>query len=113
LRELESLLGADREVSVARELTKLHEEFLVGPVSRVREVLETRESVKGEIVLCIGPAAATGEDPNAEKLDEAIRLMLREGLRARTIKELMSGLFEMPRSAVYERIEALKKEEGG
>ena len=112
LGDLENLVGGSREVALARELTKIHEEFLVGPLKKVRTELEGRGSVKGEIVLCIGPAGPEKADLGAERQDEAIRLMLREGLRARTIKELMSGLFEMPRSAVYARIEALKEETG-
>ena len=41
---------------VAREVTKLHEEFLRGRASEVLETLKSREAVKGEITLLIGKA---------------------------------------------------------
>jgi 16S rRNA (cytidine1402-2'-O)-methyltransferase len=44
----------DRPVAVARELTKIHEEVLRGKLSEVREVLEKRQSLKGEFVLVVG-----------------------------------------------------------
>ena len=39
------------DVCIARELTKIHEEYLRGTVSEVLEELEGRESIKGEVVL--------------------------------------------------------------
>jgi 16S rRNA (cytidine1402-2'-O)-methyltransferase len=41
-------------VVIAREVTKLHEEFLRGRSSEVLENLKAREAVKGEITLLIG-----------------------------------------------------------
>jgi 16S rRNA (cytidine1402-2'-O)-methyltransferase len=41
---------------VAREVTKLHEEFLRGRAGEVLENLKTRDGVKGEITLLIGKA---------------------------------------------------------
>jgi 16S rRNA (cytidine1402-2'-O)-methyltransferase len=44
----------DRPAAVARELTKLHEEVLRGPLSVLREELARRASLKGEIVVVLG-----------------------------------------------------------
>jgi 16S rRNA (cytidine1402-2'-O)-methyltransferase len=49
-------LGPQRSVVVARELTKVHEEFLRGTAAEILAVLNARGDVKGEIVLLIGPA---------------------------------------------------------
>ncbi|MFZ0808313.1 MAG: 16S rRNA (cytidine(1402)-2'-O)-methyltransferase [Candidatus Sulfotelmatobacter sp.] len=49
-------MGESRHVVVAREVTKLHEEFLRGRAAEVLEILKVRESVKGEITLLIGKA---------------------------------------------------------
>jgi 16S rRNA (cytidine1402-2'-O)-methyltransferase len=43
-------------VVIAREVTKLHEEFLRGRASEVLEILKSRDGVKGEITLLIGKA---------------------------------------------------------
>jgi 16S rRNA (cytidine1402-2'-O)-methyltransferase len=50
LKELKEYIG-ERKVVVARELTKIHEEFIRGTVEEVLEKLG--EEVKGEIVIVI------------------------------------------------------------
>ena len=54
LKDIAEHLG-DREIVIAREITKKFEEFIRGPVSKVREQLDTR-SIKGEVVIMIGGA---------------------------------------------------------
>jgi len=53
--ELVATLGPARVVCVAKEVTKLHETFLVGPAGEVRARL-AKTSLKGEFVLLIAPA---------------------------------------------------------
>jgi 16S rRNA (cytidine1402-2'-O)-methyltransferase len=64
LADVEAIFGGGQHVVVARELTKLHEEFLRGAVGEVRDVLAGRPTVRGEIVLLFAPAAliAAGQD---------------------------------------------------
>ena len=59
LQDVAEICGASRNVVVAREVTKLHEEFLRGRAAEVLETLKAREVVKGEITLLIGKAEAT------------------------------------------------------
>src|SRR6202167_458987 len=56
LGDIVEVLGAARHVVVAREITKLHEEFLRGHAGDVLETLKARGDVKGEITLLIGKA---------------------------------------------------------
>ena len=56
LEDVVEVLGMGRHVVVAREVTKLHEEFLRGRAGEVLENLKARETVKGEITLLIGKA---------------------------------------------------------
>jgi 16S rRNA (cytidine1402-2'-O)-methyltransferase len=56
LEDVCEVLGSGRHVVVAREVTKLHEEFLRGRAGEVLENLKSREAVKGEITLLIGKA---------------------------------------------------------
>jgi 16S rRNA (cytidine1402-2'-O)-methyltransferase len=60
LEDVKDVLG-DRPVVLAREVTKIHEEFLRGKCSSVIEELKKRGSVPGEITLLI---AAAGEEQN-------------------------------------------------
>jgi 16S rRNA (cytidine1402-2'-O)-methyltransferase len=54
------VLGSDRDVVVAREVTKLHEEFLRGRADEVLENLKAHDGVKGEITVLIGRADESG-----------------------------------------------------
>jgi len=56
LTDVVEVLGDARHVVIAREVTKLHEEFLRGRAAEVLENLKGREAVKGEITLLIGKA---------------------------------------------------------
>jgi 16S rRNA (cytidine1402-2'-O)-methyltransferase len=51
--DIEALFGPSQHVVIARELTKLHEEFLRGSVSELRANLSARAQVRGEIVLLL------------------------------------------------------------
>ena len=55
LADMADVLGV-REAVMARELTKLHEEFARGPLQTLAADIKTRE-LKGEVVLLVGPAA--------------------------------------------------------
>jgi 16S rRNA (cytidine1402-2'-O)-methyltransferase len=56
LADVVAVLGKDRHVVIAREVTKFHEEFLRGRAGEILETLQSRDGVKGEITLLIGKA---------------------------------------------------------
>jgi 16S rRNA (cytidine1402-2'-O)-methyltransferase len=56
LTDVVEVLGEARRVVIAREVTKLHEEFLRGRAGEVLQTLKSRDGVKGEITLLIGKA---------------------------------------------------------
>jgi 16S rRNA (cytidine1402-2'-O)-methyltransferase len=58
LEDVVEVLGGERYVVVAREVTKLHEEFLRGHAAVVLETMNARGDIKGEITLMIGKAEA-------------------------------------------------------
>ena len=53
LADLEAVWGPQLRVVVARELTKIHEEFLRGTVAEVRRELAARDRIRGEITLLV------------------------------------------------------------
>lgn len=65
-------LGAEREAVVAREVTKRFETFERGPLHDLAERFDGR-TVKGEIVLLIGPPAPQTPDTPAENVDALLR----------------------------------------
>lgn len=79
LQDIEETMGP-RRVVVARELTKIHEEFLSGEAGSLREALAARSGgVKGEITLMIARREASAED-DPRPLAEAVEAAIREGL---------------------------------
>jgi 16S rRNA (cytidine1402-2'-O)-methyltransferase len=65
LGDVEAVFGAAQPVVVARELTKLHEEFLRGTVGELRAVLAGRASVRGEMVLLLAPVSSSAGNAEA------------------------------------------------
>lgn len=53
LSDVEAVWGPDCRIAIARELTKVHEEFLRGTAQAVRGQLAGRDSVRGEMVLLV------------------------------------------------------------
>jgi len=94
MQDVVGILGASRPVVVAREITKIHEEFLRGSAAEVFQSLNARGEIKGEITLLIGrgqaakpevPAGFTAQQRleeimAAEKLDQksALKKLARE-----------------------------------
>jgi 16S rRNA (cytidine1402-2'-O)-methyltransferase len=103
LDDIDEIMGV-RPVVVARELTKLHEEFLRGTAREIRETLAARTSVKGEITLLIGRGEETAAEDGepAEQVAglvaggmarmEAIKTVARmRGLGKREVYRLVEG----------------------
>jgi len=76
LTDVTEILGETRQVVVAREVTKLHEEFVRGRAVEVLEKLRAREAVKGEITILIGKADEIADSANAP-----VRMSVRQRVR--------------------------------
>ena len=103
LEALEDRCGSDRRAMVAREVTKLHEEFVRGTLSQVREHFYS-EAPRGEIVLVLSPA-----DPSSrewEDVDEAAaqalaQALLAEGVRPSQAAREVARRLSLPRNLSY------------
>jgi 16S rRNA (cytidine1402-2'-O)-methyltransferase len=117
LRGLAEALGP-RRACVARELTKLHAEFVRAPLAALAERFS--EGARGEVVIVVegareGAAAlATGDgrpaDADSNALDAEIRARLDAGLRAREIAAALAPAAGLPRREVYARALALAQQ---
>lgn len=105
LADLAALMP-DRAAVVARELTKLHEEFLRGPLSLLAS--EDR-SWRGEITLVLGPGGAPATKMTAEELDARIDELLSEGRRAKEASQELALVSGWTARDVYARINARKE----
>ena len=59
VEDVVEILGGERQLVIAREVSKIHEEFLRGRASEILETLNARGDIKGEITLLIGKAEET------------------------------------------------------
>jgi 16S rRNA (cytidine1402-2'-O)-methyltransferase len=78
LEDLVAALGPERFVVIARELTKIHEEFLRGTAAEILEIIKTRGEIKGEIVLLIGPAAEGETHAPSSSIRDRVEQLIRE-----------------------------------
>jgi 16S rRNA (cytidine1402-2'-O)-methyltransferase len=102
LADIEQVLG-NRDVVVARELTKLHEEFLRGTANSVRQELSIRPSVKGEITLLIGKA---GQSEPGSTLDpkEEVRALEEQGIARMDAVKQVAKARGIPKRELYRRV---------
>jgi 16S rRNA (cytidine1402-2'-O)-methyltransferase len=87
LADLESVWGPALRVVVARELTKIHEEFLRGTVAEARRDLASRDRIRGEITLLVEARPLALEQAAADTplkiADRIARLQAEAGPEAR------------------------------
>jgi len=81
------VLGPERQIVIAREVTKIHEEFLRGRARDVLETLKSRDGVKGEITLLIGKAAASPSAPATGVASVSIEERLKQIMTEEKINE--------------------------
>jgi 16S rRNA (cytidine1402-2'-O)-methyltransferase len=108
LVDLESVFGPDLRVVAARELTKLHEEFIRGTVAEVRAQLTHRDRIRGEFVLLIEPPAryAATVTPNAEKIaDRVARLQSESGIDEKEALKRLARELGQSKSELYRELQ--------
>jgi len=77
LQDIADVLGG-RETVLARELTKVHEEFLRGTPAEILQALAERPPLKGEITLLVAKSAAI--EQNQEPLEDAVAELIASGI---------------------------------
>ncbi len=108
LRDIREVMG-ERQVVVARELTKIYEEFIRGTVGDVLSKV-AQGKVRGEVVILVAPGEAAQEDalPLPELLE---RLLHDEGLTVKDAAKKAAEMTGVPKNAAY--AEALRVRNGG
>jgi 16S rRNA (cytidine1402-2'-O)-methyltransferase len=102
LADLRAIAG-DRRVAVARELTKLHQEIIRGPISEVLSSLRERETVRGELVVVM-EGAARGTPDSADDGLAIARRLLAEGHAKRAAARRASAATGTPANEIYRRL---------
>jgi len=106
LGDLESVWGAQVRVVVARELTKLHEEFLRGAVSEVKANLAARDRVRGEITLLVEAKGRPGGEADASlSIAARVQQLAGEGLDEKDALKRLAREFGLSKSDLYRELQ--------
>jgi 16S rRNA (cytidine1402-2'-O)-methyltransferase len=114
LEDAREVLG-DREAVLAREVTKIHEEFVRGSISHIRDQLK-KTPPKGEITVVIGPRNS-GESSGAPETSSSMlartqELMVSERLSERDALKKIARELGISKSEAYRRLQMEKNEAG-
>jgi 16S rRNA (cytidine1402-2'-O)-methyltransferase len=108
LEDVVETMGADRRVVIARELTKLHEEFRRDSAGNLCEALRTQDmGLRGEIVLVIerakqGTVAAAMKQKPAVRLEEIMR---DKQLDERSALKVLAKEMGLPKSEAWREVQ--------
>jgi len=113
LADLEAVWGPQLHVVIARELTKIHEEFLRGSAADVRRELASRDRIRGEIVLLVEPPAKSGsptDSPAANAAREKIavriaRMQAESGLDEKEALKRLARELGQSKSDLYRELQ--------
>ncbi|HPI91786.1 MAG TPA: 16S rRNA (cytidine(1402)-2'-O)-methyltransferase [Deltaproteobacteria bacterium] len=97
----------EREVCIARELTKIHEEYMAGTIVEVLERLDGA-SVKGEVTVLI-KGAKEGDSFQATSLEGMASKLLEDGHSLKDILMLLSRETGIKRNEIYRMLLDVKK----
>ena len=106
LVDVEAVWGEQARVVVARELTKLHEEFLRGTVVEVRHALSARDRIRGEIVLLIeATPSLQPANVGGTVMQQVSQLMGAEGLDEKDALKRVARDRGVSKSEVYRELQ--------
>lgn len=107
LADLEAVFGEELRVVVARELTKLHEEFLRGRVAEVRSSMEERDRVRGEITLLVeAPAKSAIHVAKTGSIAERVsRIQAEEGVDEKEALKRLARETGQSKSELYRELQ--------
>ena len=91
----------DRKIVVARELTKVHEEFIRGTAKEVYDELSSRDKIKGEIVLIIEGATLIEVELTDSDIEDKLKELLNDMSLKSAVKEVCEK-YDLPKNRVYE-----------
>jgi 16S rRNA (cytidine1402-2'-O)-methyltransferase len=101
LEDVATVWGAECRIVLARELTKLHEEFLRGSVGQVQAQLAARERVRGEMVVLVEARPEASGGAVEESIPVLVERLMKEGLSEKDALKRAARERGMGKSEVY------------
>ncbi len=101
LKDLEEIMGPDREIAIVREISKIHEEVQRGPVSAVRRHFEI-QSPRGEICMVIAGQKAAPPVVDLEQIAREIDRLLEKGWKKNEAFKIKAREYHISKSQIYQ-----------
>jgi 16S rRNA (cytidine1402-2'-O)-methyltransferase len=111
VQDIVEVMGAERHIVIAREVTKLHEEFLRGRAEDVLAILQSRGEIKGEITLLIGKADDRAQPPTVARLSVSQRVaqvMAEESVDEKSALKKVAKEMGVSKSEAYRELQRTK-----
>lgn len=102
------LIMPERDICIARELTKIHEEYLIGNADELISILADRE-IKGEVTVLIKGSLFTDALSN-DSIEERALTLLHEGHSRKDVLQVLSQETGMGRNEIYKMLIHLTKD---
>jgi len=113
LSDLADACGAARRVAVARELTKMHEEFFRGTLADARAYYE-ESPPRGEVTLVVeGAPVSAADGPGEHEVRETVRTLLDSGMRPSGVARELAKVLGVGRNEAYRIVHELEGEKTG
>jgi len=100
LAQFQSEFGGERKAAVCRELTKIYEEIIRGPLCEVAEKINERE-IKGEIVIVLEGAIKTVAEISDEEILRKLEECIKNGQTKKEAVAFATAFFHEPKNRVY------------
>ena len=100
LEDLKETFGGERRIVLAREITKIHEEFLRFTLDEAN-VYYNDENIKGEFVIVVEGKEIVEEGPSEESIEVLMKKYLDEGLDKKEAMKRVAKDKNMTKSEVY------------
>ena len=102
LKDLKQILNKDRRIVLAREITKIHEEFIRGNID---DLIQITKDIKGEIVLIIEGNSEISEENELNKLsmEEHYKFYENQGFSKKDIIKKIAKDRNLNKNDVYQK----------
>lgn len=101
LQDLEKSLDSQRSIVIARELTKLHEEFWRGTLVKAVQYYQ-EHNPKGELTLVIAGVSESPTPLTEEQLKAELERLLQQGISRSEASRQLAAATDLPRRQIYQ-----------
>lgn len=102
LKTLATVLEPDREIALARELTKIHEEYLRGSICEINEYFEENDP-RGEYVVLVSPNTKETETLSWEALIQKVKALVAKDTSKKDAIKQVAKQYHVSKNELYDK----------